>query len=336
MTLFSRWYIALPSVLAIFALGFCTHLLWTGSTLSSSTTSAEKALRTVGKYTYIAPLLLCASTAVEAQGPYKELQTKLNTLIQEKKRVGAVTDVSVYFRGGGNWIGINDSESYSPASLLKVPIMIAYFKAAESNPSILEKQLTYTGEEDLNTQEVFKSDQKLIPGGSYKVIDLVRAMIGNSDNNAAALLSTSIDPKMLDEVYTDLGLKPIEEAAPEARTLNVKTYSYFFRVLYNATYLTPEYSEQALSILAHVNFPQGLHGGLPSTVTVAQKFGERSVFDLNTKALIERNLHDCGLVYAKDTPYLLCIMTRGTDFKGLSSTIQDISKTVYESVKSIQ
>ena len=43
--------------------------------------------------------------------------------------------ISFYYRdlNHGAWIGINENEKYTPSSLLKVTIMIAYFKEAESN-----------------------------------------------------------------------------------------------------------------------------------------------------------------------------------------------------------
>ena len=47
-----------------------------------------------------------------------------------------------------------------------------------------------------------------------------------------------------------------------------------------------------------------------------------------------RQLHDCGIIYYPNNTYLLCIMTRGKDFKQLESVIAGISKTVYEVVAS--
>ena len=79
------------------------------------------------------------------------------------------------------------------------------------------------------------------------------------------------------------------------------------------------------------DFPQGLQAGIPASVEVAQKFGERQVF-LHDGTLSYRELHDCGIVYAPDNPYILCVMTRGHDFASLSSTIRDISKVVYDYV----
>jgi hypothetical protein len=41
-------------------------------------------------------------------------------------------------------------------------------------------------------------------------------------------------------------------------------------------------------------------------------------------------MHDCGIVYAKNQPYVLCVMSRGKSFADLSDAIALISKTVYD------
>jgi hypothetical protein len=62
-----------------------------------------------------------------------------------------------------------------------------------------------------------------------------------------------------------------------------------------------------------------------ANIPVAHKFGERTGFAGGVK-----QLHDCGIVYYPKNPYLLCIMTRGTDFTKLESTIAAVSKMVYQ------
>jgi beta-lactamase class A len=49
---------------------------------------------------------------------------------------------SIYYRDfkNGPWILINGEETFTPASLLKVPIMIALYKLAETNPAILTEE----------------------------------------------------------------------------------------------------------------------------------------------------------------------------------------------------
>ncbi len=60
---------------------------------------------------------------------------------------------------------------------------------------------------------------------------------------------------------------------------------------------------------------------------VAHKFGTRVADGPGG-----RQLHDCGIVYAPKTPYILCVMSRGNSSQNLSHFIAQVSKRVYEGV----
>ena len=295
--------------------------------------AANSPLRESGKYDLISPLLACGDTEATRFGVYQALKSEIESLVKKEVSSGKATDVSVYFRTPtGAWVGVNENARYAPASLLKIPLMTAYFKLSENEPGILSKQLSYDGSFDDNKSEVFKSDN-LIHSGSYTVYNLIRAMIINSDNNATALLKKNIDPATLSEVYYDLGLPIATKEAPQSQSISAKEYSYFFRVLYNATYLNAADSEKALAILARPSFPLGLRGSVPAGVTVAEKFGERTLLNPDG-TVINRELHDCGYLYTPDQTYLLCVMTRGKDLKDLSDVIQSVGRVVYNQITS--
>jgi beta-lactamase class A len=326
--LFSKSFFMAVILLCIGAgIGWIANILV--PTTSAEAVKTDAAVRVSGKYKLVSPLLLCATyqpTGTEAQNA--ALKNALQNVINSSINSGAATDVSVYIRGfNGNWIGIGENESYVPASLLKVPLMIAYYKEAEADPSVLNRTVSYNGSYDDNESETFKSPSNLKPG-TYTIEQLIDSMIINSDNNATRLLDEHINPQALATVYSDLGLTLPENGTASVAWMSAKQYSYFFRVLYNATYLTPEYSEHALELLTKPDFPRGLESSVPHGIAVANKFGERSVFNPNG-TVTERELHDCGIVYAKN-PYLLCVMTRGKDFNNLTKVIQSVGKVVYQ------
>jgi len=72
----------------------------------------------------------------------KPFKYKIDELMKRYTDAGLLQDGSVYFRdlNNGMWFGINEGVFYRPASMLKVPVMIAYFKLAESTPAILAKK----------------------------------------------------------------------------------------------------------------------------------------------------------------------------------------------------
>jgi hypothetical protein len=43
-------------------------------------------------------------------------------------------------------------------------------------------------------------------------------------------------------------------------------------------------------------------------------------------------LHESAIIYVKDKPYLLTVMTKGKDNKTLSKLIGEISSTVYKNM----
>ena len=211
--------------------------------------------------------------------------------------------------------------------------MLAVFKQAESDPSFLKKELYYDGTIDSNQDEYYKPEDAILPHHSYTIETLLNYMITYSDNNATILLLSVTQKNALTEIFTDLGLPvPDDNTTGTIDYMSDKLYSRLFRVLYNSTYLNEEYSEKALKILANPDFPNGITHSLPKDILVANKFGERTIYNQNGSVRY-RELHDCGIIYATKSPYLLCIMTKGANFKKLETIIQDISTMTYATMK---
>jgi len=259
----------------------------------------------------------------------------IQKVVDEKVKTGQAKQIAVYFRSlnNGPWFGIGEDEAFFPASLLKVPIMIAYYKWTETDSNVLNKEIKY--DENLNkvlgnfdNVQYFKSDNPITVGNTYKVEDLIERMIINSDNNAKNLLVLNLDtPERLLNVYTDLGLASAPELRGSGDVLSVHEYATFFRILYNASYLSKDLSKKALELLTKSNFKQGLVTRLPEEVKVAHKFGEHQDTNNNYK-----QLHDCGIIYYPGYPYLICVMTRGNNFEDLTKVLQDVSFGVYQEI----
>lgn len=276
-------------------------------------------------YSFISPLLECFSESSDSPKNY-QLQEEIKGAISKNIKEKKITEASVYFRdlANGPWIGIGEDKKFTPASLLKVPMAITYYKLAEKNPDILNKKILITSDYDNQITQNIKAEKKVEQGKEYTVQELINYMIIESDNRAANALISNIPENNVNKTFNDLGLVLPSVDTPE-NYMTVKDYSSFFRVLYNASYLNKDYSEKLLYILSESKYKNGLVAGIPADVKVSHKFGERRFGNAD-------QLHDCGIIYKKDKNYLLCIMTRGNDFDNLSKTIQELSKLVYESV----
>jgi len=151
-------------------------------------------------------------------------------------------------------------------------------------------------------------------------------MIAYSDNNATTLLESNMDTKLMQKMFKDMNLEVPNIYAPEFK-FTTKQYSYFMRAIYNAGYLTIDDSEFAGQLLSKCDFKQGMVQGIPAGTVIAHKFGESGVPNL-------KQLHESGIVYLKNNPYLLTIMTRGKDNKQLSQLLGELSKAVYTDMAS--
>ncbi|MBI3589212.1 MAG: serine hydrolase [Candidatus Liptonbacteria bacterium] len=284
------------------------------------------------RYKFISPLLACGVLGNEEFREFEPLKTQLKQMVDKKVYTKEAKTISIYFRDldRGRRVAINEDEKYFPASLLKVPLMITYFKLGEKEPAVLNERIVYDGSFDVNAKEDIGPTQAIQAGRSYTAEELIKAMIVYSDNNATKLIFDSVDKNFLSEVGTDIS---VYSPAPEGSidVMSAKYYSYFFRVLYNATYLNKEMSEKALDLLSQSDFKKGIRAGVPFGTQVAEKFGESTIYAREGAPPI-KELHDCGIVYFSKGPYLLCVMTKGDNFDNLSRTIQDVSELVYKGV----
>jgi beta-lactamase class A len=265
--------------------------------------------------------------AKEAQIVFsRDLRKSVNDKIIAFTQAGSISTASVYYQSldSDQWFSISNG-LYQPASLSKVPLMMWYYSLAESDPSILERRIHYD-EAGVSLPQHF-SYGGIAPGNSYTVEELIKSMIVNSDNNAAQALISMLSPDDRISLFADFDYRKTSSTSPEYRS-DVKTIASQYRMLYDASYLTPKDSEHALKLLSQTKFTKGLAAGVPHTTRVSDKFGERTADDG-----VSKQIHDCGIVYAPNNPYVLCVMTRGSDPDVLASVIADISHLVYAKVE---
>ena len=254
----------------------------------------------------------------------KPLKDKVNLIINEKEKAGLISVASVYLKelDNGRWMSINGDEKFRAGSINKISILIYYLKRAELEPGILTRELVFTKKMGVLTHETF-TDRTIEPGKKYTIRELLTRMIQYSDNVATNILIRNFEnAQAYQKIFTDLGLSKPDQS-DNNYSLNAQDISRFLRVLYNSTYLTPEYSEWALEILSKSTFKEGIIKQLPNNLKVAHKFGESGDND-------QPQLSETGIIYYDDNTYLLTIMTKGTNVQQEAEAISDISKNIYE------
>lgn len=323
----NKFFLITLLCIVFFAIGFFTQRM-----ILVSESKEISQTRQTG-YKFINPLLECEVNDSLNNQKYIPFEDKVKSeiksdVIAKNKKVF----VSVYFRNlnNGPWFGINEKENFTPASLMKVPLMMAYFKLAEDDNQLLAQEIEYRSNGEVKLEQAFSPQEKLVTGKKYSIMELIERMMTFSDNAAMELLLKNINQNKLDSIYTDLGIN-IPDVRKADDFMTVKEYASFFRILYNSSYLKNEKSEKALEILTNTYFKEGLVEGVPEDILVAHKFGERRNNDIPGGYNVQ--LHDCGIIYNPKYPYLLCVMTRGENFEELTKIVKNISTIVWGNIE---
>jgi len=274
-------------------------------------------------YNYIKPLLF-VDNECESEN-LSSIKQSVYQLIENYKKNNVISSASIYLKSynTNEWTSINPDEKFKPGSLLKVPELIAFLRMNEINPGLLDRQILFDRPFELSKKPEFISKSIQI-GKKYTIRELLTYMIAYSDNNATLLLNTLIDVKIFKKVFTDLGLpEPDWNASDYPLTSN--DFSLFMRALFNASYLNIEDSEFAYKLLSKSDFKEGILKSLPPSIKAIHKFGEAG-------DLVEKQLHESAVIYLDNNPYLVTIMTKGTDMKKLPEVINQISSLIYQNM----
>lgn len=247
---------------------------------------------------------------------YVELKPRIEN---EIKKYGAENNIGVFLQdvNTGAWLGINERNGFDPASLLKIPIMLAVLKKVELGEMSLKDSLAIAEKDlDENAGELYQK------GAGYQTTawDFIEEMILSSDNTAKNVLKRQLSDAELNSVFAHIGI-PNPYAPSGDSLVTPRGYTRLFKSLYFSTYLPPELSEKALEITTDTEMENLLSAGIPYEIQAAHKYGERP-----------DGLSDCGIIYHPQNPYYLCIMTKDLEIPQAKELIVNLSKMVYRFV----
>lgn len=306
----------------MFLLGLFVGQRWTVSSQARGFCIREKSQGLIN------PLLGCEISKSDFP-ELRPIKDSLQNILAKYQPNGKMISTSVYLRllNSGRWFDINGDMVYAPASLLKVPLLIAYFKIAEADPSVLSQTMYYDGRFETTEIPEIAQERRIKKNTSYTVGDLISHMIIDSSNVAMYILNDHLNQAQLKKVYDDLEITgPFQQ---KENFMSAKNYSFFFRVLYNTSYLSRELSQRALTMLTQTSYNNGITAKLPRNLVVAHKYGSRVYDDENP---VKGELHECGIVYYPEHPYLLCIMTTSYSSQESENLVSDLSLAAYNAI----
>lgn len=235
------------------------------------------------------------------------------------------TNCSVIIRdlGSGERVAIREREIFPAASLIKICVLLAFYKKVEDGFDLAER-IILKKEEQTGGFGVLK---ELEPGLALTWRDLATLMIILSDNTAANCLIDRLGMEEINQTIYELGLfdthlmrRMMDEEAKRRGFENV-TSAADVETMYR-TILDSRYREDMLKIL----LGQQCNNKLPAF------FGEHNGFAHKTGDLpgVE---HDAGILFYKGKAVFAVVMTKNLEDnrKGIRLN-QEIGRLIYEYV----
>jgi len=263
-----------------------------------------------------------------------ELKSKFEHRLQEiAARVDGVMGYAVLDITSGDRFGHLERDVFPTASTIKLAIVYELFKQVDEGKLKLDQTIT------LDRKHAVGGSGVLVAMGTptLSIRDYATLMVMLSDNTATNVL---IDLTGMDNVTrrmaglglhaTKLRRRMIDLAAAKRGDENVSTPAEIVRLL-EALYgpaeagsrqpqnLSAASRDEAIALLKKPKTSR-LRRGLPSGIEAADKPGE-----------LEGVRVDAGIVFAKNRPYILCVMTTylKEDEEG-ERAIEDASRAAYD------
>jgi len=257
-------------------------------------------------------------------------KTLENKIFNFEGKVGLVVeDLST-----GWVIAFNEDVLIPSASLVKVPIMLSYFYAAQDGKVNLLDNVKFRFFEKIPKS---KLQSKPLTGYYFMVEELFDPMITVSNNDAANVLIDLLGFDILNEYFKKMGLKNTNISRKmldfKSRKEGQENYTtaadmaYILEKLYRRQFLNQEVSEKCLALLNQQKINDRIPRELPKDeVSVAHKTG------------LERHIcHDAGIVYTQKGDFLICVLVKhGNRFaKPAKKLISEIALATYNYYKNL-
>jgi beta-lactamase class A len=204
-------------------------------------------------------------------------------------------------------ISSNENALIPSASLVKVPILLSYFYAAQDGRVSFKDSIRLGSGEKVSGSKLLGN----YPIGSqFLVGDLFYPMIALSDNSATNALIDLLGFDILNVYFKKMGLKNTNISRNmldfKGRKDGIENYTtafdmaYIFRKLYHRQFLNQEISDECLLLLGQQKINDRIPKYLPKDgIFVAHKTG------------LERYIcHDAGIVYTPTGNFLICVLVK--------------------------
>lgn len=219
----------------------------------------------------------------------------------------------------GTSIRVGDDVALVGASLLKLPIVMDLYKAAETGKINIDEQVVV--EAEMLNDDYGKLYQK---GAGYKLSlrEAAAITLEESDNTAINVIEKSLYGKLQPEEGSMAAVDADFNTVDNAVVINSKSYASILKCLYFACFNNFNDSQEILSHLTQATSQGRLIDGVPDSIAIAHKFGT------SLKNITDS---DCGIFYIPNRPYIVCVMIK-LPAEDASKFDTELSRIIYDAV----
>jgi len=259
---------------------------------------------------------LRAAATVHADAPLNAKQQVLwdhlrQSLADVEQRLDGVMGVAVLDLNSGQKLLIRPDEVFPQASSIKIAVLAELYHQAQQSAHGVSGKATLTDRYVLRAADIVP-DSSILGGLTPEVSaltnrDLATIMVAVSDNSATNVLIDRVGMDNVVRLTQSLGLAHTQlrrkmmdlQAAAQGRE-NISTPREMMELLeqlYRGKVIEPPLLDDFFNVLA-TNKNSWIPRDLPVDLKVANKPGE-----------LEGVRNDSGIVFLKNRPYVICIMT---------------------------
>ncbi len=245
----------------------------------------------------------------------------LRKSLQQKFDAVKDTKQSFYFEylPDGTSIRIGADQQLIAASLIKVPLVMNLYKAAELHRVNIDQPMTVT---DSELDNAYGTLWQRGAGFTMTLREAAKYALEQSDNTATHFIYDHMQNVLSYDEQSLARLDVDQNIENGQAVITARAYSSVLKALYFSSYLEKKDSQEMLDRLSHSAETDRLTKQLPASVKVSHKNG------VYNTAWAES---DCGIVYVPRRPYVICAMV-GLPEDEADRFIADVSKTVYDFV----
>ena len=244
-------------------------------------------------------------------------ETAIETISSFKEKTKSLSGVYGFYvirLSSGFSYGVNEGDIFEPASLNKLPVMLAMYIEAEK------------GNIDLETTYVLKDSDKVTGSGSlygksegYELSyrDILSYMGKESDNTAANITKNILGEEKIKQAINTVGMDNTVVIGEDQKTTPYDI-GLFFQKLWEGDIVSKKHRDEMLEYLTDTIYEEWLAAGIPSSTDVAHKYG-REIHVVN----------DAGIVFTNE-PFVLVVLTKGVVEREADKIFPELAKLVYE------